>query len=54
MQCTFYFIPDVNECETFSPCQNNGTCINNNGSYVCNCTEGWQGHNCDIGNYIYN
>jgi hypothetical protein len=47
----FSFISDVNECEKFSPCQNNGTCINNNGSYACNCTEGWQGYDCENGNF---
>lgn len=31
------------------PCQNNGTCLNNNGSYACTCKEGWQGNNCEDG-----
>lgn len=44
-----FYVIDVNECEN-SPCQNSGTCINTEGSYGCNCTEGWQGHNCEIGN----
>lgn len=29
----------------------NGTCINNNGSYVCECIAGWQGHHCEDGNF---
>lgn len=44
-----FFFPDINECEMLLPCQNNGTCLNNNGSYVCICKEGWQGYNCEDG-----
>lgn len=39
---------DVNECES-SPCANNGTCINNLGSYTCDCTEGWKNPDCKTG-----
>lgn len=28
-------------------CKNNATCQNTFGSYVCNCTDGWSGPNCD-------
>lgn len=48
------FYTDVNECDAYTPCRNNATCINNNGSYVCNCTEGWQGHDCKDGNDKHN
>lgn len=47
--CETLFVVDVNECD-FVPCKNNGTCINNNGSYVCDCIYGWQGRTCDDGN----
>jgi hypothetical protein len=42
---------DDNECEApeGSPCQNNGTCINTQGSYQCDCVEGWQNHDCQDG-----
>lgn len=40
---------DINECEDITLCQNNGTCSNTDGSYVCSCVEGWQGHNCEKG-----
>lgn len=40
---------DVNECTTYFPCLNNGTCVNNEGSYHCNCTLGWQGSDCEKG-----
>jgi hypothetical protein len=40
---------DVDECTEYEPCQNNGTCVNNNGSYTCICTTGWQGKHCDDG-----
>lgn len=44
-----YVVLDVQECSTINPCLNNGTCFNNNGSYSCQCTEGWQGQNCETG-----
>ena len=44
-------VVDINECDYY-PCENNGTCDNNAGSYVCNCTDGWQGHDCERGNVI--
>lgn len=44
------FILDVNECKR-SPCQNNGTCINNDGSYTCLCEPGWTGQHCQTGKY---
>jgi hypothetical protein len=46
-------VSDRNECDN-SPCQNGGTCLNSDGSYICNCTEGWEGHECQIGKYILN
>lgn len=42
-------ISDVDECEVFSPCRNNATCLNNNGSYQCDCVDGWQDQQCDRG-----
>lgn len=38
-------ILDFDECQ-FSPCQNNGTCVNTVGSYICDCTTGWKDQNC--------
>lgn len=43
---------DIQECSSINPCLNNGTCFNNNGSYSCQCTDGWQGQNCEKGGYI--
>lgn len=39
---------DFNECSD-SPCENNGTCINNEGSFICDCENGWKGKLCHIG-----
>lgn len=47
---SFCFNLDIDECSAYSPCVNNGICINTNGSYYCNCTVGWQGNNCEKGN----
>ena len=41
-------LADLDECDFF-PCQHNGTCLNNNGSYSCNCTSGWRGQDCEEG-----
>lgn len=46
--CATVYVVDVNECD-FAPCNNNGTCINNNGSYVCECIDGWKGQHCEDG-----
>lgn len=42
---------DIDECQNIDICMHNGTCINNNGSYVCECIAGWQGHHCEDGNF---
>lgn len=47
-QNIYLYISDINECVS-SPCYNNGSCINTQGSYVCECTEGWQDENCNKG-----
>lgn len=40
---------DFNECLHNRPCKHNGTCLNNEGSYECECTAGWTGHDCQTG-----
>lgn len=47
------YFPDIDECAVSFPCQNNGTCVNNNGSYVCECTDGYMGRHCKEGNPLY-
>lgn len=42
-------ISDVDECEESSPCVNSKRCINRSGTYLCICSEGWSGENCDNG-----
>ena len=36
-------LTDINECET-NPCHANANCTNTPGSYVCNCSRGYQGN----------
>ena len=43
---------DINECEQ-QPCQNNGTCANTVGSYICACPTGYNGTNCEFGKKFY-
>ena len=50
-QNSIAFFPDKNECD-LDPCLNNGTCRNTLGSYNCDCTEGWQDHDCQRGSLI--
>jgi len=42
-------IPDINECYRtgVNPCQNNADCINTDGLFYCNCTEGFEGSLCE-------
>lgn len=42
---------EYDECATF-PCLNGAQCVDHPGYYECICTQGWQGPNCGIGNYI--
>lgn len=43
-----YFLTDIDECKT-NPCQNGGKCQNTEGSYMCQCTDGWTGQRCGKG-----
>ena len=42
------FFSDIDECQS-QPCQNNGTCQNQAGGYLCNCKAGFSGFNCESG-----
>jgi len=46
------YVIDIDECLK-TPCQNGGLCVNNNGSYTCNCSAGFTGKDCEKGS-IYN
>ena len=50
---------DVNEClnnpittntttNNNGPCENNGNCTNNNGSFNCQCQDEWKGKTCNV------
>ena len=41
---------DSNTCNS-DPCQAGSTCISDNGGYVCHCTEGYTGTNCETCEY---
>ncbi|CAL1535045.1 unnamed protein product [Lymnaea stagnalis] len=42
---------DVNECLLGSPCKNGATCRNTNGSFECDCADGFKGRYCDSQNF---
>ena len=43
----------MNMCQS-SPCQNNGSCANLPGEYMCNCTAGYTGNDCADVDYCLN
>ena len=47
----FYMYVTANPCSaTVSPCVNGGVCRpNNDGTYCCQCLDGWGGKTCDTG-----
>jgi len=46
---TFIFFTDLNFCTHHAPCKNGGICMNTGqGSYTCQCTEGFDGTECEI------
>lgn len=50
----FSFYLDVNECEIRpSLCSPNGKCLNLEGNYTCNCSQGWTGDNCLTGKFLF-
>ena len=46
------FSSDVDECMV-SPCKNGGTCTDLVNSFTCKCEDGYSGHDCSLGMYIY-
>lgn len=49
VQLVYLYNSDFNECQSFShDCPENSTCVNNNGSYTCQCSPGYghEGQNC--------
>ncbi|CAK8692661.1 unnamed protein product [Clavelina lepadiformis] len=40
-----YYATEVDQCNHM-PCKNGGTCIKDGNSYICNCTDGYEGHDC--------
>ena len=41
------FQEEINECDSY-PCQHGGTCTDEMNDYTCNCTEGFEGKNCEM------
>ncbi len=50
---TSYFVfsflsTDIDECSP-NPCLNDGTCVDGINEFTCQCANGWEGKQCDIG-----
>ena len=43
---------DIDECSNSIDLCNDGECVNNNGSYTCDCDAGYTGDSCDSGKKI--
>ena len=43
---------DINECYEVHTCSERANCINTDGSYKCQCKQGYSGEYC-TGSYIY-
>ena len=43
-----HIISDTNECLN-NPCLHDGICFNTDGSYRCQCTQFWEGQDCQKG-----
>ena len=41
-------VTEIDECSS-NPCQNGGTCHNEENQFRCDCVTGWQGTRCQIG-----
>ena len=47
--CIVLLSTDINECVP-DPCQNGATCVDQVGSYRCDCVAGYTGSNCETSN----
>ena len=41
----YFMLSDEDDCVS-SPCQNGGSCLDDHGCYICQCTNQWLGDNC--------
>ena len=44
-------ILDIDECAS-TPCQHSGTCADMVNGYTCNCVDGYDGIQCENGNFV--
>ena len=44
-------LPDGDQCKS-SPCKNGGDCVDQMGTYTCNCKRNYVGSDCEIGELL--
>ena len=53
MRCYIYgwiVFVDIDDCQ-WAVCLHGGTCVDGVDEYTCNCTIGWNGAHCEIGQF---
>lgn len=43
---------DIDECAS-APCQNGGTCVNQEDAFKCDCPQAWEGNVCQFGKSVF-